>query len=253
MGAEMMGCDGSTEQKQTWFPESLEKRRLPLLPQDPGPKCRLGALPLAVHRGRFARRDHEDGNECGGGPLAVWPKSLWPIIPGSFTGWPGVLEATLVTRESLSMNRRSMRQSPRSRDWTCNSPIRSPQPYKFTFHMGPTSPSFDFRKKQEKVLTDMNTKQTRRGPQKEAYTETYRVPIHQTSKLGVAPKLLLAILLYSSAHCTPSLVSALCRARGGQPTQLLSYLWISSCVRRTHMRVLLCWDLPTTLPMPGVS
>lgn len=41
-----------------------------------------------------------------------------------------------------------------------NCPIRSPQPYKFTFHMGPASPSFDFRKKQEKVLTDMNTKQT---------------------------------------------------------------------------------------------
>lgn len=68
MGADMMGCDGSTEQKQTWFPESLESR-LPLLPQDPGPKCMLSALPLAVHTGRFTRRDHKDESEYEGRPF----------------------------------------------------------------------------------------------------------------------------------------------------------------------------------------
>lgn len=40
MGAEVMGCDGSTEQKQTWFPESLEKSRLPPAPRTPAPNAR---------------------------------------------------------------------------------------------------------------------------------------------------------------------------------------------------------------------
>lgn len=115
-----MGCDGSTEQKQTWFPESLEKSRLPPRPQDPGPKCTLGALPLPVHRGRFLPGEiTKMGVSVRGGPLEGCIESLWPVTPGPFTVWPGVLEATLVAGESLSMNRRSTRQSPRSRDWTC--------------------------------------------------------------------------------------------------------------------------------------
>lgn len=68
------------------------------------------ALPGEITKMRVSMR---------GGPLEVWPESLWPITPRPFTGWPGVLEATLVARESLSTNRRSTRQNPRSRDWTC--------------------------------------------------------------------------------------------------------------------------------------
>lgn len=41
MGVEVMGCDGSTEQKQTWFPELLEKSRLPTPLRTPNARSAL--------------------------------------------------------------------------------------------------------------------------------------------------------------------------------------------------------------------
>lgn len=75
----------------------------------------------------------------------------------------------------------------------------------------------------------MNTKQTVSGPQKEAFVSQIprhnRTPFHQASKFGLTLNLLLVSLPHCAACCAPAHIPALCRIRGGQPTQLFFCPW----------------------------